>query len=160
MGIFDDLKDKASGMKKEINIHSDKPKFVDRYHELINEKNLMETYIKRTEKLLEEDPSNSTIQNLHDQHKSKYESINEELVMIREKAALLKERLINEKEVIVTEKTVEDCALQDIEMAYSKGVVSEEGYKSNKRQVSSKIRNFEKKIEKIEKTLSYLYDMK
>jgi len=160
MGFFNELKDKATDLSKEIKIHDDKPKFVDRYHELFNEKNLLETYIKRTDKLLSEDPSNTTIQNLNEQHKSRYEVINQELDVIREKSSSLKERLNNEKKVLETQKAVEDSTLQDIEMAFSKASISEESYKSNIRQVSSKIKSFEKKIDKTEKTLSYLNDIK
>jgi len=135
MGFFDELKDKASDITtktKEITHRDIKPEFVDRYHELNNEKNLLDTYINRTDKLLAEDPSNTTIQNLAEQHKSRYVVVNEELDVIREKAATLKERITEEKKVLETEMSVEHSALQDIEMAYSKGILSEENYKVNR----------------------------
>lgn len=157
MGMFDGLKNKVGDIDLKSKITDrDKPDFVDKIIKLENETALLETYITKTDKALQDDPDNATLTRLHEQYKNDMQRSNNELTLLRSKAESLKEKLEKELEVMKTEKRIEDDALEEIEMMYSKGLLREEDYEVRKKKVVHNVSQYEHKIEKNNKILEYI----
>lgn len=155
--MFDGFKEKVGDIDLKSKITDrDKPDFVDKILKLENDTALLETYITKTEGALQDEPDNATLQRLHEQYKNDMKRSENELTLLRQKAAALKEKLEKELEVLRTEKLIEDEALEEVEMMYSKGLLREEDYGVRKKKVSHNVVQYERKIEKNEKILGYI----
>ena len=155
--MFDGLKNKVGDIDIKSKITDrDKPDFVDKILKLENDTALLKTYIEKTAKALEEDPENATLSRLDEQYKNDMQRSQNELTLLRSKAEALKEKLEKVLEVMKTEKRIEDEALEEIEMLYSKGLLREEDYATRKKKVVHNVTQYEHKIEKNNRILEYI----
>ena len=134
-----------------------KPAFVDEIKELENQKSIKESYLSKVEDSMAKGEIKEEIYNdLKRRYQSELQSITEKLDRLYKEAKALKTTLESEIERFEAERNVASASLNELTDLYSKALMPEEDYKSQKKELDAKLREIEREIEKRKKTLEYL----
>jgi len=134
-----------------------KPAFVDEIKELENQKSIKESYLSKVEDSMAKGEIKEEIYNdLKRRYQSELQSITEKLDRLYKEAKALKTTLESEIERLEAERNVASASLNELTDLYSKALMPEEDYKSQKKELDAKLREIERGIEKRKKTLEYL----